>query len=99
MDDPVQPGRFGELRNVLNHRCSTDRCAGRLQENLAEVKVPSGFDYPRPQRLNALSGIHKVSSDRVYVVDAQTFLIPNFTYDGTAPGRLTSFRREMVHRS
>jgi hypothetical protein len=99
MDDPVQQGRLRELYNFIHRRCSTDRCAGRLQENLGEVKVPSGFDYPRPQRLNALSGIHKVSSDRVYVVDAQTFLIPNFTYDGTAPGWLTSFRLEIVHRS
>jgi len=52
---------------------------------LGEVRIPTGFDYPRPQRLNALSGIHKVNSDRIYVVDAQTFLIPNFTYDGAAP--------------
>ena len=26
-----------------------------------------------------------LSRDRVVVVDAQTFLIPNFTYDGQAP--------------
>ena len=50
------------------------------------MRIPTGFDYPRPQRLASLSGIHDVSSDRIYVVDAQTFLVPNFTYDGTAPG-------------
>ena len=57
-----------------------------MKEHYGEVRIPVGFDYPRPQRLSALSGIHKVSSDKVYVVDAQTFLIPNFTYDGAAPG-------------
>ena len=56
------------------------------QEAFGEVRVPAGFDYPRPQRLTAMSGIHKVASDRIYVVDAQTFLLPNFTYDGAAPG-------------
>ena len=34
-----------------------------------------------------MTGIHQVSSDRIYVVDAQTFLLPNFTYDGAAPGK------------
>jgi len=54
-------------------------------ESLSEVKIPAGFAYPRPQRLGAIRGLHNVSSDRVYIVDAQTFLIPNFTYDGGAP--------------
>lgn len=56
-----------------------------FSEAFGEVKVPAGFDYPRPQRLTPLSGIHQVASDRIYVVDAQTFLLPNFTYDGQAP--------------
>ena len=52
--------------------------------------MPAGFDYPRPQRLTPLSGIHQVASDRIYVVDAQTFLLPNFTYDGQAPGMVNT---------
>ena len=55
---------------------------------LSGVKIPAGFSYPRPQRLSSLTGLHNVSSDRVYIVDAQTFLIPNFTYDGAAPGNI-----------
>merc|ERR1719431_1421447 len=35
--------------------------------------------------IRAFDGIHDVSSDKVVVVDAQTFLIPNFTYNGQAP--------------
>jgi len=54
--------------------------------NFGDVKIPKGFDFPRPHKLGALSGIHGVSSDQVVIVDAQTLLIPNFSYDGEAPG-------------
>lgn len=60
-----------------------------LQVNFGDVKIPRGFDYPRPQKLDALSGIHGVSSDPVVIVDAQTLLIPSFSYDGEAPGKIT----------
>ncbi|OXU29814.1 hypothetical protein TSAR_013407 [Trichomalopsis sarcophagae] len=53
--------------------------------NFGDVKIPRNFDYPRPQKLEGLSGIHGVSSEPVVVVDAQTLLIPSFSYDGTAP--------------
>ncbi|XP_023337627.1 protein Skeletor, isoforms B/C [Eurytemora carolleeae] len=53
--------------------------------NFGEFFIPSRFLYPRPQKISNFDGIHDVSSDKVVVVDAQTFLIPNFTYDGQAP--------------
>ncbi|KAJ8686999.1 hypothetical protein QAD02_022793, partial [Eretmocerus hayati] len=53
--------------------------------NFGDVKIPRNFDYPRPQKLQGLSGIHGVSSEPVVVVDAQTLLVPGFTYDGEAP--------------
>ncbi|XP_014221309.1 protein Skeletor, isoforms B/C [Trichogramma pretiosum] len=53
--------------------------------NFGDVKIPRNFDYPRPQKLGQLSGIHGVSSEPVVIVDAQTLLIPSFTYDGEAP--------------
>ncbi|XP_015594901.1 protein Skeletor, isoforms B/C isoform X2 [Cephus cinctus] len=53
--------------------------------NFGDVKIPRGFDYPRPQKLAALNGVHGVSSEPVVVVDAQTLLIPGFSYDGEAP--------------
>ncbi|KAA0195330.1 hypothetical protein HAZT_HAZT002924 [Hyalella azteca] len=57
--------------------------------DFGHVVVPSGLQYPRPQKINALSTLdHGVSSDRLVVVDAQTFLIPNFSYDGAAPEEL-----------
>ena len=37
------------------------------------------------QKISSFNGIHDVNSGRVVVVDAQTFLIPRFSYDGQAP--------------
>ncbi|XP_072386776.1 protein Skeletor, isoforms B/C isoform X2 [Diabrotica undecimpunctata] len=53
--------------------------------NFGDVKVPRGFDYPRPQKIEALKGVHAISSDNIVIVDAQTLLIPNLSYDGEAP--------------
>ena len=58
-----------------------------LQVNFGDVRIPQGFDYPKPQKLAALSGVHGVSSEPIVVVDAQTLLIPSFSYDGEAPGK------------
>jgi hypothetical protein len=57
-----------------------------LQVNFGDVRIPKNFDAPKPQKLEFLSGIHGVSSDPVVIVDSQTFLVPNFSYDGEAPG-------------
>ncbi|XP_043268962.1 protein Skeletor, isoforms B/C isoform X2 [Venturia canescens] len=53
--------------------------------NFGDVRIPRGFDYPRPQKLAGLNGVHGVSSEPIVVVDAQTLLIPGFSYDGEAP--------------
>ncbi|XP_025158316.1 protein Skeletor, isoforms B/C [Harpegnathos saltator] len=53
--------------------------------NFGDVKIPQGFDYPKSQKLKALNGIHGVSSEPIVIVDAQTLLIPSFSYDGEAP--------------
>ncbi|XP_044755456.1 protein Skeletor, isoforms B/C isoform X3 [Coccinella septempunctata] len=53
--------------------------------NFGDVKIPRNFDYPRPVKVDQLQGVHGVSSDNVVIVDAQTLLIPNFSYDGEAP--------------
>jgi hypothetical protein len=58
-----------------------------LKVNFGDIKIPKNIDYPRPQKIDALNGVHHVSSDPVVVVDAQTLLIPNFSYDGEAPGK------------
>ncbi|KAG5335452.1 SKEL1 protein, partial [Acromyrmex charruanus] len=55
--------------------------------NFGDVRIPRGFDYPKPQKLKALSGIHGVSSEPIVIVDAQTLLIPRFSYDGEAPAK------------
>lgn len=58
--------------------------------NFGDVSIPKNFDFPRPYKLAALKGVHAVSSDNIVVVDAQTILIPNFSYDGEAPGMFYS---------
>lgn len=61
-----------------------------LQIDFGHLMLPRNFEYPRPQKIDALPTFeHGVSSDKIVVVDAQTFLIPNFYYDGTAPGKIT----------
>lgn len=54
--------------------------------NFGDVKIPRNFDYPRPQKIDPLKGVHAISSDNIVIVDAQTLLIPNLSYDGEAPG-------------
>ncbi|XP_017847910.1 protein Skeletor, isoforms B/C [Drosophila busckii] len=53
--------------------------------NFGDVAIPSTLDFPRPQKISALRGVHGVSSDNIVIVDAQTLLVPNFSYDGEAP--------------
>ncbi|XP_075148587.1 DM13 and DOMON_DOH domain-containing protein skeletor isoform X1 [Haematobia irritans] len=53
--------------------------------NFGDVTIPNNLDFPRPQKLGSLSGVHGVKSDPIVVVDAQTLLVPNFSYDGEAP--------------
>ncbi|CAG9821913.1 unnamed protein product [Phaedon cochleariae] len=55
--------------------------------NFGDVKIPRNFDYPRPQKIAALKGVHSISSDNIVIVDAQTLLIPNLSYDGEAPAK------------
>ncbi|KAH8267320.1 hypothetical protein KR018_006886 [Drosophila ironensis] len=53
--------------------------------NFGDVAIPANLDFPRPQKISALRGVHGVSSDNIVIVDAQTLLVPNFSYDGEAP--------------
>ncbi|XP_031617748.1 protein Skeletor, isoforms B/C isoform X2 [Contarinia nasturtii] len=53
--------------------------------NFGDVSIQRNFEFPRPYKLAPLRGVHAVSSDNIVVVDAQTILIPNFSYDGEAP--------------
>ncbi|KAI8117583.1 isoforms D/E, Protein Skeletor, partial [Lucilia cuprina] len=53
--------------------------------NFGDVTIPSNLDFPRPQKINNLNGVHDVKSDNIVIVDAQTLLVPNFSYDGEAP--------------
>ncbi|KPU79198.1 uncharacterized protein Dana_GF17471, isoform B [Drosophila ananassae] len=53
--------------------------------NFGDVAIPANLDFPRPQKISALRGVHGVASDNIVIVDAQTLLVPNFSYDGEAP--------------
>lgn len=59
--------------------------------DFGNVVINKNLDFPRPQKVGALKGIHAVQSDNIVIVDAQTLLIPNFSYDGVAPGMFVSF--------
>lgn len=61
-----------------------------LQVNFGDVKIPRNFDYPKPQKIGNLKGVHAVASDNIVIVDAQTLLVPNLSYDGEAPGKIDS---------
>lgn len=61
------------------------------------MKIPRDLEYPRPAKVGALSGVHGVSSDPVVVVDAQTLLVPNFSYDGEAPGEYNHFHTHYLY--
>lgn len=54
--------------------------------NFGDIAIPKNLDFPRPQKVGSLKGVHEVLSDNIVIVDAQTLLIPNFSYDGQAPG-------------
>ena len=54
--------------------------------DFGNVKIEKNLEFPRPQKIGGLKGIHAVQSDNIVIVDAQTLLIPNFSYDGVAPG-------------
>lgn len=59
----------------------------RFSVDFGNLLIPRGVQYPRPQKIGAFKTLdHDVKSGPIVVVDAQTFLIPNFSYDGTAPG-------------
>ncbi|GLV32775.1 skeletor [Carabus blaptoides fortunei] len=53
--------------------------------NFGDVKIPRNFDYPKPQKIEPMRGVHGISSDNIVIVDAQTLLVPNLSYDGEAP--------------
>jgi hypothetical protein len=73
---------------LLNQLCTLSANSKLLpQVNFGDVKIPKNLDYPRPQKIDPLNGVHLVSSDAIVVVDAQTLLVPNFSYDGEAPGK------------
>lgn len=55
--------------------------------DFGSVTIPKNLEFPRPQKIGGLKGIHAVLSDSIVIVDAQTLLIPNFSYDGAAPGK------------
>lgn len=64
--------------------------------NFGDVQISRALDFPKPQKVGALSGVHGVASDNIVVVDAQTLLIPSFSYDGEAPGTSLSSTENLL---
>ncbi|KAG8234227.1 hypothetical protein J437_LFUL007732, partial [Ladona fulva] len=74
-----------EGKSLANIRWFSVWCR-EFEVNFADVRIPHGFDFPKPVKVGAIdAGIHGVKSDSITIVDAQTLLVPNFSYDGEAP--------------
>ncbi|XP_050048940.1 protein Skeletor, isoforms B/C [Dermacentor andersoni] len=58
----------------------------KFRANFGDLIIPRNLEVPKPAVLKALpTWDHGVSSGRVSLVDAQTFLVPDFKYDGLGP--------------
>ncbi|GBL86000.1 Protein Skeletor, isoforms D/E [Araneus ventricosus] len=58
----------------------------KFSANFGEVTIPTGLVIPRPVEIGRIPTLeHGVSSGPVLVVDTQTLLVPDFTYDGLGP--------------
>lgn len=60
-----------------------------FQVNFGDIYIPPNFDFPQPHVIGSILG-QGVSSGPIVVVDAQTILVPDFSYDGQAPGTLST---------
>lgn len=58
-----------------------------LQVNFGDLYIPANLDYPQPHVIGSIVG-QGISSGPIVVVDAQTILVPDFTFDGQAPGNM-----------
>ncbi|CAN7999777.1 unnamed protein product, partial [Ixodes pacificus] len=58
----------------------------KFRANFGDLIIPRNLDIPKAATLKALpTWDHGVSSGRVSLLDAQTFLVPDFKYDGLGP--------------
>ncbi|GFY52085.1 hypothetical protein TNIN_465451 [Trichonephila inaurata madagascariensis] len=58
----------------------------KFYANFGDVFIPSDLVIPRPMEIGKIQTLeHGVSSGPVLVVDTQTLLVPDFTYDGQGP--------------
>ncbi|XP_049281488.1 protein Skeletor, isoforms B/C isoform X1 [Anopheles funestus] len=92
-------GRAGVLRRYRNEDITLSLPEGKtlrdirwfsvwcddFSVNFGDVQIRNDLDFPRPTKIAGLSGVHDVTSDNIVIVDAQTLLVPNFSYDGEAP--------------
>lgn len=58
----------------------------QMQTSLADIHISRQLIIPRPLEIGSLSELaHGVKSGPITIVDAQTFLVPDFHYDGLGP--------------
>lgn len=57
-----------------------------IKFSVADIMIPQQLIIPRPLEISPLSQLaHGVKSGPITIVDAQTFLVPDFHYDGLGP--------------
>lgn len=58
----------------------------QLKESCGDIMIGRNLIIPRPLEISPLSQLaHEVKSGPITIVDAQTFLVPDFHYDGLGP--------------
>lgn len=58
----------------------------QMQTSLADIHISRQLVIPRPLEIGPLSELaHGLKSGPITIVDAQTFLVPDFHYDGLGP--------------
>lgn len=73
----------GKTLREINWICVWSRLR---KENLGHILISKSLVIPRPLEIGALSQLaHGLKSGPITVVDAQTFLVPDFHYDGLGP--------------
>lgn len=73
----------GKTLREINWLCVWSR---QRRENSGEIMIGRNLPIPRPLEIAPLSQLaHGLKSGPITIVDAQTFLVPDFHYDGLGP--------------
>lgn len=77
--------RLPEGKTIADFKWLSVWCR-KFRANFGEISIPKTLEIPQPVEIGELSRLqHDVSSGLITMMDAQTFLVRDFTYDGQGP--------------